>query len=236
MWSGPRNLSTALMRSFENRDDSVVWDEPLYAYYLKETQKNHPLKEEIINKYEIDILKLIEAISKKNKFNNICYQKHMTHHILENTPLDWVKNGINCFLIRDPKDVLISYIQKNELIDAKDLGFPMQIKLFNLVKKNLSNPIVINADDLSTNPEKILKILCLKLNIKFSKKMLEWPKGKRKSDGIWEKVWYQNVKSSVSFKKLKKNNAEIPSKYKKIYSECFNIYNQLNTYNILNER
>ena len=96
MWSGPRNLSTALMRSFENRDDTEVWDEPFYAYYLKETKKNHPLKKEIIKKYETSIDNLIKLISVKSNSQNIVYQKHMTHHILEKTPLKWLKNGINC--------------------------------------------------------------------------------------------------------------------------------------------
>ena len=234
MWSGPRNLSTALMRSFENREDTEVWDEPLYAYYLNETKKIHPLKNEIINHYEKNINILIEAISNTKNDNKIFYQKHMTHHILNKTPLSWINSGINCFLIRDPKDVLLSYIQKNKLIDINDLGFPAQKKIFNLVKSYGKDPIVINADDLSSNPRKVIVRLCNKLKIPFSEKMLEWPKGKRKSDGIWEKVWYQNVKSTTEFIKLKKNNINIPKMYENIYSDCIKIYNNINSYNILN--
>ena len=112
----------------------------------------------------------------------------------------------------------------------------MQGKIFNVVKDFGLTPIVINADDLSLNPKKVLKILCNKLNIPFMEKMLKWPKGKRTSDGIWGEIWYQNVQSSTKFIKLKKNNLLVPEKYKIIYEECMDIYNQLNTYNIINEK
>lgn len=235
MWSGPRNLSTALMRSFENRKDMIVWDEPLYAYYLNETKKNHPLAKDIINRYEINIDKLILDIT-KNVSKKKVYQKHMTHHILSKTPIDWIKKGVNCFLIRDPKEVIQSYIKKNDLNYSEDIGFPMQIKLFNLIEELGIKPIIINADDLSSNPKKVLICLCKNLNIPFSEKMLKWPKGKRVTDGIWEKIWYQNVKSSTKFEKLPKNNEDIPNKYKNIYLECLEIYKKLNNQNILNEK
>jgi len=236
MWSGPRNLSTALMRSFENRNDTKVWDEPLYAYYLNETKKNHPLNQEIIDLYETNIDKLIYSISEQQNNEEIFYQKHMTHHIIDKTPLKWIKNGINCFLIRDPKDVLLSYAKKNTLSDANDIGFPMQIKLFKFVKELGLTPIIINADDLSANPRKVLSILCNIIKIPFSEKMLKWPKGERKTDGIWEKIWYKNVKTSTGFEKLKKNDLEIKKKYIKIYEDSLKIYNELNSYNILNGR
>ena len=232
MWSGPRNLSTALMRSFENRDDTDVWDEPLYAYYLNETKKNHPLKEKIIDSYETNIDKLIISISKKLNNNKILFQKHMTHHILKKTPLDWITKGINCFLIRDPKDVLLSYAKKNTPIEADDLGFPSQKKLFNLIKNFNLPKIVINADDLSNNPKYILKVLCNKLNIKFDEKMLKWPQGSRDTDGLWSEVWYKNVNSSMQFYKLEKDNTDIPKKYESIYTECLKIYEELNSYRL----
>ena len=234
MWSGPRNLSTALMRSFENRLDTIVWDEPLYAYYLKETNKNHPLKNEIIEYYETNIIKLISLISKEKLNKKIFYQKHMTHHILNDTPLDWINKGMNCFLIRNPKDVMLSYIKKNDIKNIDDIGFPMQYKLFKLVKETGSKPIIINADDLSSSPELALKKLCKSLKIEFTKKMLNWPKGNRITDGIWEKIWYKDVKSSSSFHKLNNNNSEIPENYNSIYQESLEIYNEINSYAELN--
>ena len=236
MWSGPRNLSTALMRSFENREDTKVWDEPLYAYYLNETKKDHPMFKEIIETYEININKLTKRIVSTNKDKKISYQKHMSHHILSQTPINWITKGTNVFLIRDPRDVILSYIQKNTLNNSDDIGFPMQRKLFNLIKDRGENPIVVNSDDLSTSPRDVLIKLCSKLKIKFSEKMLTWNKGKRDSDGIWEKVWYKNVQSSTNFEKLKKNDQVIPKVHENIYKECLDVYNELNFYKIKNAR
>ena len=233
MWSGPRNLSTALMRSFENREDTKVWDEPFYAYYLKETKKNHPLANEIIKKYETNLEKIIDLVTEENDF--IYFQKHMSHHIIKKIPINWITKGINCFLIRHPKEVLLSYIQKNDLIDSNDLGYPAQLRLFNYIKTSNKKILVIDAKDLSEKPEIILKKICKKINIPFTEKMLNWPKGRRDSDGIWEKIWYKNVKSSTSFNKILNKEYEIPKKYNHIYNECLKIYDQLKIYNIINE-
>ena len=233
MWSGPRNLSTALMRSFENREDTKVWDEPFYAYYLKETKKNHPLANEIINKYETNLEKIIDLVTEEKDF--IYFQKHMSHHIIKKIPINWIAKGINCFLIRHPKEVLLSYIQKNDLIDSNDLGYPAQLRLFNYIKTSNKKILVIDAKDLSEKPEIILKKICKKINIPFTEKMLNWPKGRRDSDGIWEKIWYKNVKSSTSFNKILNKEYEIPKKYNHIYNECLRIYDQLKIYNIINE-
>ena len=233
MWSGPRNLSTALMRSFENRDDTKVWDEPFYAYYLKETKKNHPLANEIINKYETNLDKIIDLVTAEKDF--IYFQKHMSHHIIKKIPINWITKGINCFLIRHPKEVLLSYIQKNDLIDSNDLGYPAQLRLFNYIKTSNKKILVIDAKDLSEKPEIILKKICKKINIPFTEKMLNWPKGRRDSDGIWEKIWYKNVKSSTSFNKILNKEYEIPKKYNHIYNESLKIYDQLKIYNIINE-
>tara|TARA_B100001173_G_scaffold65953_1_gene55806 strand:+ start:1528 stop:2229 length:702 start_codon:yes stop_codon:yes gene_type:complete len=233
MWSGPRNLSTALMRSFENREDTKVWDEPFYAYYLKETKKNHPLANEIINKYETNLEKIIDLVTEENDF--IYFQKHMSHHIIKKIPINWITKGINCFLIRHPKEVLLSYIKKNDLIDSNDLGYPAQLRLFNYIKTSNKKILVIDAKDLSEKPEIILKKICKKINIPFTEKMLNWPKGRRDSDGIWEKIWYKNVKSSTTFNKILNKEYEIPKKYNHIYNECLRIYDQLKIYNIINE-
>ena len=233
MWSGPRNLSTALMRSFENREDTKVWDEPFYAYYLKETKKNHPLANEIINKYETNLEKIIDLVTEEKDF--IYFQKHMSHHIVKKIPINWIAKGINCFLIRHPKEVLLSYIKKNDLIDSNDLGYPAQLRLFNYIKTSNKKILVIDAKDLSEKPEIILKKICKKINIPFTEKMLNWPKGRRDSDGIWEKIWYKNVKSSTSFNKILNKEYKIPKKYNQIYNECLGVYNQLKIYNIINE-
>ena len=233
MWSGPRNISTALMRSFENRTDTYVWDEPFYAYYLYKTKNNHPLKEEIINKYPYNEKEIIDKISlppPKNKY--IHYQKHMTHHILEETSLDWLSKGINCFLIRDPAEVINSYIKKNKLRSTLDLGFPNQLKLFEKVKFLNKKLIVINANDLLINPKKILTKFCLKINIPFEKNMLQWSKGLRETDGIWSSIWYDKVIKSTGFNNYYKQKIIIPKRFIKIYQECLLIYNTMSKYKI----
>ena len=233
MWSGPRNLSTALMRSFENRDDTKVIDEPFYSYYLKETKLKHPMYKEIINKYPHEENSIIKIITKIPKNNGILYQKHMTHHLLDKTNLDWLKKGKNCFLIRHPAKVINSYIKKNKIINIKDLGFEKQFEIFNLVKNKYDKkPIVVNSDDILKKPDTIIKNLCKKLQINFTKKMIKWPEGIRKSDGIWSKVWYENVQKSTTFAKFTDITNKVPDKYQNVYKDCLKLYNLLNEHSI----
>ena len=232
MWSGPRNLSTALMRSFENRKDTYVIDEPFYSYYLKKTGLMHPMNKEIIKNYPYSENKILKLITSKPKNQQIFYQKHMTHHILKNTKLNWIKKGYNCFLIRHPAKVINSYIKKNSIKSIDDIGFKKQFEIFNKIKKNKLKFTVVNADNILQNPNKTMKKLCKLLKIRFSKKMLTWPKGKRSSDGIWSQVWYKNVESSNTFSKYKKEKISVPRKYNKIYEESLKYYNQMNQYSI----
>ncbi len=232
MWSGPRNLSTALMRSFENRNDTKVIDEPFYAYYLKKTELDHPMRNEIINNYPISQQKILSIITSKPKNYKIFYQKHMTHHIIKNTRLDWLDKGYNCFLLRHPAKVINSYIKKNSLKNINDIGFKKQYEIFNKIKKNKIKYTVINADTIIKDPNKSIKKLCKILQIKFTKKMLNWPKGKRASDGIWSKVWYKNVELSTTFSSYKKEKYYVPKKYNEIYEESLKYYNEMNKYSI----
>ena len=231
MWSGPRNISTALMRSFENRNDIMVIDEPFYAYYLKFSENKHPLYRKIINNYETNEIKIINKILKQNNKNK--FIKHMTHHINLNTNLNWIKNTKNFFLIRHPEKVINSYIKKNKLNNINDLGFIEQVKIFEYVKKfSKQKPIVINSSSLLKNPKNILSKLCNKLDLKFEPSMLKWPKGERNSDGIWSTVWYKSVINSSKFNKEKVNKINIPKKYHNILNECLDLYSKLNRYSI----
>ena len=231
MWSGPRNISTALLRSFSNRDDTVVYDEPFYSYYLKETNLNHPMKDEIIDFYPTKENEVIKSIL-ENK-NGIYYQKHMTHHILDKTNIEWLKKGTNCFLIRHPSKVINSYIKKNTLQSITDIGFDQMFRLFKYVNKNISKEIiVINSDTLLENPELYLKKLCQNLNIDFSTKMLKWPKGKTNDFGIWYKHWYHDIINSTEFAITKNIIKDVPKNYEKIYLESLNIYDHMNQYSI----
>ena len=232
MWSGPRNISTAMMRSFENREDTYVIDEPFYAYYLKKTNLNHPLRQEVINSQESRLNNVIESITgliPNNKM--IWYQKHMVHHIPRNINMDWVKSFENCFLIRHPKDVIISYSKRNSINGIGDLGYIHQKYLFQKIKKITGKyPSVFDSKDILLNPEKYLKIMCNDFKIDFSEKMLDWPKGPRETDGVWASYWYKNVMNSTSFNIYKESKKKFPPKYNYLLEECLPYYEYLYSY------
>ena len=232
MWSGPRNISTAMMRSFENREDTFVIDEPFYAFYLSHSGFNHPGKEEVLKSQSTnwdEVVKLITGDIPDKKF--IWYQKHMVHHIANEKDIDWLKNFHNCFLIRHPKEVIISYAKKAPINEITDLGFVQQVNLFKKIKTLTGKtPFVFDAKDILISPEKHLKYMCEYFNINFSDKMLKWPKGKRSTDGVWSPYWYKNVINSNSFFPYKDSKEEVPSKYKNLLNECLSHYDYLRSY------
>jgi len=235
MWSGPRNVSTALMRSFENRSDCFVSDEPFYSYFLYKTGLKHPLSDEIVKSGLIDYDKIIKYITGPiPSSKNIWYQKHMAHHILEGENLDWIKNMKNCLLIRHPNDVILSYSKKNEINSIQQLGYLQQIEIYKMLTKETGNsPVIIDAQDLLRKPKKMLIEICKKLEIKFDDKMLSWPSGARETDGVWGKHWYKQVKASTGFKPYIKRNRIIPLKYQILYDECMKYYDFLHQNRII---
>ena len=174
MWSGPRNISTAMMRSFESRGDTFVSDEPMYGHFLSTSMIDHPLKNKIIKSMETDRVKLHEYLSTFNpKKHSIWYQKQMSHHILIDDNLEWIKGLENIFLIRDPRKVILSYIKKYNLDDESLIGFIQIKRIFDYTIKNISpSPIVIDADDIIRDPRQILTKLCKAIAIPYTKNML----------------------------------------------------------------
>ena len=234
MWSGPRNISTAMMRSFENRNDTLVIDEPFYAYYLNKTGLNHPLREKVLASQSIswdEIVSLLNGEIPKEK--TIFYQKHMVHHILSFDNISWVKNFKNCFLIRHPKQVIISYSKKSKINTINDLGFAQQVELFKQIK-NLtgSYPAVIDSKDILLDPKLYLLKLCDYFDISFSEDMLSWPKGQRASDGIWGSHWYKNVINSNGFIPYKESKESIHQDDMKFYKGSIEYYNYLSSYKL----
>lgn len=201
MWSGPRNISTAMMRAFENRPDTEVWDEPMYGHYLYKTGIPHPGADEVIADQGTDW----EAIAKRcvgDAPNNspVFYQKHMTMHLLPEMNQDWVRGLTNCFLIRQPDQVVASYGAVRPDLTLDDLGFIQQAKLFDYVIKTTSTmPMVIDSKDFLLDPEAMLRAMCDQFGIPFRTEMIAWPEGKRDSDGIWGKYWYDSVWKSTGF-------------------------------------
>ena len=227
-WSGPRNISTALMRSWSSRNDTFVSDEPFYAYYLKETRLNHPMAEEIIDYYPNTYNQVVSSLNGKiPESKKIWYQKHMAHHLIHFKNIDWIENFHNCFLIRHPKDVINSYIRKNQLNHIDELGYPQQWKLIEYLKENKKDIIVIDSSILLENPKKILNEWCKNLNIEFHETMLNWRKGHYSTDGIWWKHWYNNVINTTQFELLDKKSNIIPNRYQDIYNEALDYYEKL---------
>ncbi len=229
MWSGPRNISSALMRSFENRSDCFVSDEPFYSYFLAKTKLKHPLYQEIIQSGFTDYNQIIKYITGPiPSSKKIWYQKHMAHHILEGNNMKWVKHMKNCLLIRHPSDVILSYLQKNKLENIEQLGYLQLIQIYKILTEELNiHPIIIDAEDLLSKPEDMLNLLCKNLGIKFDKKMLSWSVGIRKTDGVWSKHWYKNVEASNGFNPFNKTDRKIPVKYRIINDKCMELYNFL---------
>jgi hypothetical protein len=227
-WSGPRNISTALMRSWSSRNDSFVSDEPFYAYYLKEQQLKHPMYKEIIefypNTYDDVVTSLTSEIPNDKEH---WYQKHMAHHLINLNNISWIKNFENCILIRHPKDVINSYIKKNTLNHVDELGYPQQYKIMSYLDSIGKKFIVIDSNILLNNPEKILSQWCSSINLEFDISMLKWQKGNHPQDGIWWKHWYDNVITTTNFQKFSANQSELDKKYQSIYDEALDYYNKL---------
>jgi hypothetical protein len=201
MWSGPRNLSTAMMRAFGNRTDCAVVDEPFYAAYLKLSGADHPMREEVIRRHEADWRKVAETLAGPAPGGKpLFYQKHMTHHMLPEIGRDWMRACRHAFLIRHPVRVLASYAAKREAVELADIGFAQQAELFDRAAELTGEaPPVIDADDVLADPSRTLAGLCAALGVPFSEAMLAWLPGPRPTDGVWAAHWYDAVNRSTGF-------------------------------------
>lgn len=191
MWSGPRNLSTAMMYSFGNRPDFAAWDEPFYAAYLKATGIDHPMRQEVIGAYDTDP----QAVSKRilNYTGNV-FLKLMSFHMCPGFSFDWAGDCVHAHLVRHPARVVASYLAKREKPTLRDIGFVQQVELF----ERFPGPVV-DSVDVRRDPEKALNSLCSALGLPFDPAMLRWPNGPKPYDGIWAKHWYNAVHQSTGF-------------------------------------
>jgi hypothetical protein len=199
MWSGPRNISTAMMRSFENRPDCAVIDEPFYAAYLATTGYQHPGQDDILASQPQD-WRVVAAALCSDAPAALYYQKHMTQHILPQMDLSFSEQLSNCFLIREPRRIIASYARVRPQFQLEELGFPQQLRLFERECERLgSAPPVLDAAVTLADPRRVLGALCRALDIAFDERMLSWPAGPRDSDGVWAPHWYDSVWSSTGF-------------------------------------
>lgn len=229
MWSGPRNISTAMVRAWGNRPDTFVIDEPFYAFYLKATGKKHPAADKVIATGETNWRKVVaELTSPLPNGKRIFFQKQMTHHLLPEVDREWLGAVMNCFLIRDPREVIASYVQKQRDPALQDLGFVQQAEIFDWVcARTDAPPPVIDARDVLENPRRTLGLLCDAVGAEFSESMLSWPSGLRETDGTWAKYWYDEVARSTSFRPYQPKSEAVPGRLREIYERCRECYERL---------
>lgn len=202
MWSGPRNLSTTMMRSFGARSDTAVIDEPFYAAYLKLTGLRHPMTDEILARHEADPGKVIDHLTGPAPDGKpVFYQKHMTHHMASAIPMDWLgRIEQHVMLIRHPARVVASYARKMETLSAEVMGFPQQERLWGqITEAKGAAPAVVDADHILADPEGVLRRLCAAIGLSWDPAMLSWPAGPRPEDGAWAPHWYDAVWRSTGF-------------------------------------
>ena len=226
LWSGPRNISTAMMYSFGNRADTSIVDEPLFGYFLKQTGVWRPSREEVLATMDTDASKVINELCEPNTKADIFFMKHIANHLID---LDWsfLKNFRNVILTRDPKKVLLSYDAHVKSPTMLDVAYEIQLELLNYLKEKKLHYVVLDADQVLQYPANQLKKLCYELNIPFDEKMLSWDPGPRIEDGIWAKYWYDNVHKSIGFKKASTLKTNLPLHLEGIYIECLHIYKKL---------
>jgi len=234
MWSGPRNISTAMMRSWGNRPDTAVCDEPLYAHYLQATGYDHPGANEVIATGETEWCKVIARLTGPVPAGkHIFFQKQMTHHLLPEIDRNWLGLVTNCFLIRDPREVITSYIKKNRDPVLEDLGFVQQAEIFGWVREHTNAiPPVVDARDVLENPERMLRSLCHAVGVEFTAAMLSWPPGARETDGIWAKYWYPEVEASTSFRRYEAKEEKVPERLRGVYEKCLEVYERLHAHRL----
>lgn len=230
MWSGPRNISTAMMRAFENRPDTSVSDEPFYAAYLATTGLDHPMRAEVLASQPHAADKVVAALlGPVPDGKPVWYQKHMTHHMLPQFDRSWIDNVTNAFLLREPEAVLASYVRRRSEVTLADIGLPQQVELFERVadRRGVAPP-VIESDDILTNPERALGALCRSCGISFDAAMLAWRPGPRPTDGAWAPAWYDQVEASSSFAPpRRKDPANLPEALQRVADEARPYYEAL---------
>jgi len=229
MWSGPRNISTAMLRSWGNRPDAAVYDEPFYAAYLLETGIDHPGAAEIIDHYESDRQTIIDEITGPIPGGKpIWYQKHITLHIPDEMDLAWTDALVNCFLIREPREMITSYIKVRPDVTLNDFGLVQQRRIFDYVRQRTgSPPPVIDAKDVLEDPRGVLSRLCEIIGVPFREEMLAWPAGKRETDGIWARYWYAAVERSTGFQPYRPKPDQVPERLQGILETCNELYAEM---------
>ena len=233
MWSGPRNISTALMRAWENRSDTEVWDEPLYPCYLSRTMLDHPGRDHVLSAHadEVDYDFVARRLV-SGSASSVFYQKHMAHHLLDGMNREWMDDPaiVHCFLLREPREMILSLHARYPAMELEDTGLPQQVEIFNRVRERGIVPPVVDARDVLEDPEQTLGLLCKALGVPFEDSMLSWPAGPRESDGAWADFWYDSVRQSTGFEPWRPRDGELSPRLLKVYEQCRPLYDELHQY------
>jgi Sulfotransferase domain len=234
VWSGPRNISTALMRAFDSRADSVVCDEPLYAHYLRETGLPHPMAEQVVAEHEADWPTVAEWLTGPlPEGKTLFYQKHMAHHLLPSIDRGWLARLTNVFLIRDPRQMLTSLLEVMPDARLEHTGLPQQVELFQAeAQRTGSTPVVIDSKDLLLDPRAMLAALCERVGLEFDGAMLNWAPGPRETDGCWAAAWYGKVLDSTGFQPYHHKSARVPEGCAPLEQACVALYEQLSPHRL----
>ena len=228
LWSGPRNISTALMYAFAQRKDTKVYDEPLYAYYLKrhpEAHNYHPGAKDILNTMENDGAKVVEMMLTTNE-KPVLFFKHMTHHLLD-LDRDFMKHTVNIILTRNPEEMLPSFDKVIENPSINDVGYALHVELLNYFEKHTIPFIVLDSKNVLIKPKETLQRLCKQIGIPFNQNMLSWEPQQREEDGIWAKYWYDSVHKSSGFSKYQPKTDPFPHHLIPLLKECMPYYKKL---------
>ena len=234
MWSGPRNISTAMMRSWENRSDTVVVDEPFYAHYLVRTGLPHPGRDEILAVHDADCDRVVGSLLGPVPAGvRVFYQKHMTHHLLPDMDRTWMESVVNCFLIRDPRSMVASLHARTPNPSIEDTGLPQQRAIFDEVHARTGLvPPVLDASDVLSDPRGVLGRCCDAVGVEFDESMLSWPAGSRDSDGAWAPWWYDSVEASTGFDAPRSAAVDVPGELESLVAACHEHYEHLHRHRL----
>jgi hypothetical protein len=231
MWSGPRNVSTALMYSFAQRSDTIVVDEPLYGHYLRSSGAQHPGRDEVMAAMDNDGRRVMLALAEGPAASPVVFAKQMAHHFLGLEP-GLLKGMDHFLLIRDPGEMLPSLVEVLGEVTLRDTGLPDQTRLLNYLIEGGMDPFTVDSRDLLLDPERILAAICERLGLTFEPAMLRWRAGARPEDGVWAPWWYANVHRSTGFQPWRPSRRTVREEDLPLLEQCIGLYDRLREFSI----